>query len=141
MVFTSATFDNIRTACFKNIRTVLLNAVSDVGTNVYGSYPVKDISLPLIVIENPKSNGNVWGNGNNKLTRKIGLLVSIYAKQAEKLDQYAETIESTIWSSSSTLESNNIYIENIEDNEAGKFEDIAGNKGHSKSLSLMLELK
>ena len=88
----SVTQSNFRKGIFKNLRTALLNVHVDIGTSVYGSYPIKNISLPLIVIENAQKTDtekSVTGN----LTYPGTSFISIYTKQAEKIDTYADAIE------------------------------------------------
>jgi len=139
MANVSVTQANFRKGIFKNLRTALLNVHVDIGTNVYGSYPIKNISLPLLVIENAQkldTEKSVTGN----LTYPGTAFVSIYTKQAEKIDTYADAIEAALWAYESTFKTYNLFLKDIVDNDAVNYQDINGNKGHSKTISVMFEI-
>ena len=140
MVNLTATLANFRKACFRNTRTALVGALTDVGTNVYSSYPIKNVSFPLIVIESAQKLDS-FKSLKDRYSEPATVFVTIYAKQAEKMDVYADEIEADLWAYESTFKTYNLFLKDIVDNEGNQFEDVNDNKGHSKTLSVMFELK
>jgi len=131
----TTTKTNLRKGIFKNIRTALYNQITGVGTRVYGSFPVKKITLPLIVIENAQKN-----EPNKTLTtnaeENATVLITVYDKMAEKVDTYADAIDARIENQRSVLEGYGITFDDVIDNDNVSFTDEDGRRIHSKTLSL-----
>jgi hypothetical protein len=140
MTNTSATLSTFRRAIFKNVYTCLNGNVTDISSACYSSYPVKDISLPLLVIEGAIVSDPKWVM-SERYTQTGTVLIDIYAKQSEKLDAYADEVDAKLWSYDSTFKSYGLYLTQVVDSEGGQFEDAAGNKVHSRILSVLFELK
>lgn len=143
MANVATTFANIRKGAFKNVRTSLLNVHADIGTRVYGSYPLKNLQAPLIVVENAQIQP---GDDTEFLTsqayRTITVLVNIYAKQAEKLDTYADAVDAQLRSYESTFETYNLILrkDGIVDNGSATFIDANNNRMHVKIISVTFEI-
>jgi hypothetical protein len=143
VTYQSTTFDTIRKSAFKNVRTALASVHTDISTRIYGSYPLADVVLPLIVVRN----GNTQSvNENSTLTslntRLITVIVEIYAKQAEKIDTYADAVDAAIRTAKSTFATYKMILQNngVEDNGEVSFYDAQNNRTHMKSISLTFEV-
>ena len=139
MATLTASNSNTRKAAFRNTRTFLLNNITGVGTRVYGSYPVTNIQLPLIVVENGIKGEDELSVNSNTLSRPIIIPVTVYSKQSEKIDSLADEIETVLLTSSSNYSAQNMFLDRITDlGEGSQFIDIKGNKVHGKTLSVEL---
>lgn len=142
MAYATVTNDTIRKNSFKNIYTLLQNVHADIGTNVYGSYPLKDVVLPNIVIENARINPSEEGQTLTALkTKEIVVLININSKQAETLDTYADAVDKKLRDSFTTLQGYGMVLndDGIEDNGAVDFIDANNNRVHQKTLSVTFE--
>jgi len=135
---------NIRTGAFRNVRTCLLNVHADVGTKVYSSYPLKNISLPLITVENglvkPDTDSNSLSQENGRM---VTVVVTIFSKTAEKLDVYADAVHAALKAYDTTFETYGLLLKRaggIEDNDGGNFVDINNNRAHFKSISVTFDV-
>ena len=143
MTYQTAYYYNIRKSAFKNVRTLLLNAVSDIGTNVYGSYPLQNVNLPLIVVENglvqPMDESETLEDINGQTVTTI---VFVYDKQAEKIDTYMDTITSTIKNNDATFATYGMTLlkKGVVDNDNVLFTDFKNNRVHGKSISITFEV-
>ena len=120
MTYQAAKYYNIRKSAFKNVRTAILNFHADVGTNVYGAYPLKNISLPLCVIENGQTEPSDESNTLEDISSQmITVVIHVYAKQSEKVDTYLDALVTTVKGAESTFETYNMYLKKggITDNE------------------------
>jgi hypothetical protein len=144
MAHQSTTFDTIRKSAFKNVRTILLAAnISDITTKVYGSYPLTNISLPLLVVKNGLVQSNEQSHTLSGLNSKyITVIVDIFAKEAEKIDTYADAVDAAIRAAKSTFATYNMILrdDGVTDNEDIVFTDINNNRTHGKSISLTFEV-
>jgi hypothetical protein len=75
-------------------------------------------------------------------TKTITVIVSIYDKQAEKIDTYADLVDKAIRDNTSTFATYKMILRNdgVEDNDSVTFTDINNNRVHSKSISLTFEV-
>ena len=141
MTTLSASNSNIRKAAFRNTRTFLLNNITGVGTKIFGSYPVTNINLPLIVVENGIKGEDDQAVNDTILGREILVPVTVYSKQSEKIDSLADEIDTVLLASSSNYIAQNFTLHRITDiGEGSQFIDVKGNKVHGKTLSVELSL-
>ena len=140
MTNVSVNLTNLRKGVWKNVYTTLNNSITGVSTRVYGSYPLKNIQLPLIIVENSNRGEDKVPLGDNApVETEIAQIVSVYAKNAEAIDTLMDEIETAIRADSSTYSTYGMYLAQnaIEDNEGtGPFQDLEGNRMHSKSLTI-----
>ena len=143
MTYITSTTINLRKATYKNIRTVLLNNVTSVGSKIYGSYPLKNITFPLIVIDSGIKSVPIEEQSlTQKQSDSITINLMIYAKQIEKVDTYADEVNTLLDAAYSTLKSYNLYLDinSIEDVDSGVFVDFNKNRSHYKTIAVTLKL-
>lgn len=139
----NTTYANLRKGAWKNLRTTLVGNISDVGTRVYGSYPLKNIELPLIVIEG----GIVQTDMETKTidqnnVKDITINITVYAKEAEKIDTYADAIDALIRADRATYKSYglNLTDDEVMDVDQGIFVDLNDQRSHSKTMAVTFEV-
>lgn len=138
MTYASVTQTTKRKNTWKNVYTVLNNNITGVGTRVYASYPLTNIQLPLIVIENVQTESEA-ALGDNMASNEATVIVNVYSKNAEKLDTLLDEIEATLQAAVSTFKTYGLHLpkDGIVDNEtSGPVSDIAGNRVQGKSISV-----
>ena len=143
MVYQNASYYNIRKSAFKNVRTAILNFNVDIGTNIYGAYPLKNLSLPLCVIENGLKQPSEESNTLSDISgSRITVIIHVYAKEAEKVDTYIDDLDATLRGATATFATYGMILrkDGIEDNENITFTDVSNNRVHSKSLSVTFEV-
>ena len=144
MTYIATTYANIRKGAFKNIRTTLVSNVTGVGTRVYGSYPLANAVLPLVVIEGP--NKEPVDESNTIITdssRSITVNITAYAKQMEQADTIADQIESLIDSNQTVLQSYGLHFATNDpcvDVDSGVGEDVNGQRSHSRTIAVTFEI-
>ena len=139
----TTTYSNIRKGVFKNVRTCLSGAVSDVGTRVYGAYPLKNLQLPLIVVENGivnVDNESMTVDKNN--SRMVIVNITTYAKQAEMIDTYADAIQAALEAYEDTFESYGMIMSKlgVTDVDSTTFIDTNEQRVHSKTQSITFHI-
>ena len=133
---------NMRKGVFKNTRTALLSGSPSYSTRVYGAYPLTKITLPLVVVESTEK-GEDMVSLNDKMSTPLSVVVSIYSKQAEKLDTMSDEITAKIEGYETTFGSYGLYLmENavVDNGPVGPFTDTENNRIHSKILTINFEL-
>lgn len=143
MTNVTATRTNIRKAAFKNVRTSLLNNITDVDGRVYGSYPLDDVTFPIIVIENgQKSVDDNMKALDGSLSQTVVCNITIYDKQAEVIDTIADEVEDQIYSDINTFKTYGMYVtdEICEDVDTSTFVDTNNQRVHSKTMAVTFEV-
>lgn len=141
MTYASVTRDSIRKNAWKNLRTLLLAGSIGVSTRVYGSYPLGDVVLPLVVVENGAKGADDTAINAEPLEVPITFMVSVYSKNAEGLDGIADLIDKAVRGGRTTLKTYglDLPLNPVEDlGGTGPFDDANGNRLHSKQLSVTL---
>jgi len=139
----ATSYSNIRKGAWKNVRASLLSNITGVGTRVYGAYPKSNVTLPLIVIENP-----IKGTDEETKTleydnmRSVLINISIYTKQAEQLDSILDEIEAQIESDRTIYASYGLNMTDdiLTDVDDGVFMDLQKQRSHVKTSSVTFEV-
>jgi len=133
------TNNNVRNATFKNVRNILSGNITDIGTRVYGSYPLKNITLPLIVVESPLKTNEEESTTLNQANSDIVVVnITVYSKAIEKANRYMDSIDSIISTSQSIFTSDGLYIsqDGLEDIDEDTFIDLNKQRSHSKTSAV-----
>ena len=138
----TVTNSNLRKATWKNVRQCLVSAsITGVSSRIYASYPLKNVVLPLIIIDNTIKGDDMHAVNHEDLTKSITVPITLACKKSEHIDNLIDEIEAALDGYVTTFDTYKLYYDTLLDGDSSQFVDLGGNRAHSKTVTAVFELK